>query len=162
VLVAIGQALEPQKFCDGLILETRSGGFLVADPVTGQTSHKWIFAGGDAVSGPSSVVEAIAAGERAAFGIGRFLTGHEHAFWRELNEVDTYYDPDAEPSELPREDLLLIPVDRRRQNFDEVEQPWRESVALRQAQRCLRCDYGRRCAEDAELGHAAEAPGRTR
>ena len=84
ILVAIGQSLEAQRFCDETILETRGGGLLVADPVTGQTSHKWIFAGGDAVSGPSSVVEAVAAGERAAVGIDRFLTGREHAFWREL------------------------------------------------------------------------------
>jgi NADH-quinone oxidoreductase subunit F len=156
VLVAIGQALEPQRFCDELILETRSGGLLVADPVTGQTSHKWIFAGGDAVSGPSSVVEAVAAGERAAVGIDRYLTGREHAFWRELNEVDTFYDPDAEPSDLARESLPLIPVERRRNNFDEVEQPWREPVAVRQAQRCLRCDYGRRCNGETEAVHVGE------
>ena len=157
VLVAIGQMLEPQRFCDELILESRNGGLLVADPVTGQTSHKWVFAGGDAVSGPSSVVEAVAAGERAAVGIDRYLTGREHAFWRELNEVDTFYDPDAEPSEAARESLPLIPVDRRRNNFDEVEQPWRESVAVRQAQRCLRCDYGHRCNGDEEPAHAEEA-----
>ena len=46
----------------------------------------------------------------------------------------------------PREKLNLIPVERRRNNFDEVEQPWCESVAVRQAGRCLRCDYGKRCA----------------
>jgi NADH-quinone oxidoreductase subunit F len=162
VLVAIGQALEPQRYCDELILETRGGGLLVADPVTGQTSHKWIFAGGDAVSGPSSVVEAVAAGERAAVGIDRFLTGREHAFWRELNEVDTYYDPDSEPSELPRESLPLIPVERRRNNFDEVEQPWREAIAVRQAQRCLRCDYGRRCnGGDVEGAHDNEMQSKT-
>lgn len=161
ILVAIGQALEAQRFCDETILESRPGGLLVADPVTGQTPHKWIFAGGDAVSGPSSVVEAVAAGERAAVGIDRFLTGREHAFWRELNEVDTYYDPDAEPSDAPRESLPLIPVDRRRNNFDEVEQPWRESVALRQAMRCLRCDYGRRCNGETEP-HAGETAARGR
>jgi NADH-quinone oxidoreductase subunit F len=144
VLVAIGQRLDPQRFCDEIDLEARDGGFLVADPVTGQTSHKWIFTGGDAASGPSSVVEAVAAGERAAVGIDRYLTGREHAFWRETREVDTFFDPDAEPVDTPRERLALIPVERRRYNFDEVEQPWREAVAVRQAQRCLRCDYGRR------------------
>ena len=58
-------------------LKARSSGYIVADPVTGQTNHKWIFAGGDAVSGPSSVVEAVAAGERAAVGIDKYLTGGE-------------------------------------------------------------------------------------
>ena len=144
VLVAIGQRLDAQRFCDEIDLKTRDGGFLVADPVTGQTSQKWIFTGGDAASGPSSVVEAVAAGERAAVGIDRYLTGGEHAFWRETREVDTFFDPDAEPVDTPRERLPLIPVERRRNNFDEVEQPWREAVAVRQAHRCLRCDYGRR------------------
>jgi NADH-quinone oxidoreductase subunit F len=144
ILVAIGQQLDAQEFCDEVNLETRSSGYLVADPVSCQTSHKWVFAGGDAVSGPSSVVEAVAAGERAAVGIDRYLTGQEHAFWREIQDVDTFFDPDADPVDMSREQLPLIPVERRRHNFDEVEQPWRESVAVRQAQRCLRCDYGRR------------------
>jgi NADH-quinone oxidoreductase subunit F len=144
VLVAIGQQLDARQYCDEVMLATRTGGLLLADAVTGQTSEKWIFAGGDAVSGPSSVVEAVAAGERAAVGIDRYLTGREHAFWRELHEVDTFFDPEAPPLDEPREQLPLIPVQRRCNNFDEVEQPWREAVAIRQAQRCLRCDYGRR------------------
>ena len=90
------------------------------------------------------MVEAVAAGERAAVGIDKYLTGSEHAFWRETKEVDTFFDPDQDPVDTPREHLPLIPVERRCNNFDEVEQPWREAVAVRQAQRCLRCDYGRR------------------
>jgi NADH-quinone oxidoreductase subunit F len=144
ILVAIGQSLDVQKLGGELTIETNRNGFVVVDPVTGQTSAKWIFAGGDAVSGPSSVVEAVAAGERAAIGIDHYLTGQNHAFWRETHEVDTFFDPDAEPVDTPREKLPLIPTERRRNNFDEVEQPWREAVAVRQAQRCLRCDYGRR------------------
>jgi NADH-quinone oxidoreductase subunit F len=144
VLVAIGQTLDLKKVCGEKSLETRRE-FIAVNPVTGQTSEKWIFAGGDAVTGPSSVVEAVAAGERAAVGIDLFLTGKNHAFWRETRPVDTEFNPDAEPSDAPREKLELIPVYRRRNNFDEVEQPWRESVALRQAKRCLRCDYGKRC-----------------
>ena len=55
-----------------------------------------------------------------------------------------------------RESLPLIPVQRRRSNFDEVEQPWRESVAVRQAKRCLRCDYGKRCAAAVEESTTAQ------
>jgi len=145
VLVAIGQTLDMQKITRDVPLEIRNQTFIQANPVTGQTSEKWIFSGGDAVTGPSSVVEAVAAGERAAVGIDLFLTGANHAFWRETLEVDTAFDPDAEPSDAPREKLNLIPVERRRNNFAEVEQPWCESVAIRQAGRCLRCDYGKRC-----------------
>jgi NADH-quinone oxidoreductase subunit F len=145
ILVAIGQTLDPKRICGDFALATRGRDFFQVSPVSGQTSEKWIFAGGDAVSGPSSVVEAVAAGERAAVGIDIYLTGRNHAFWREMKQVDTDFDPDADPLDIPRERLNLIPVDRRRYNFDEVEQPWREAIAVRQAKRCLRCDYGKRC-----------------
>jgi NADH-quinone oxidoreductase subunit F len=146
VLVAIGQTLDLQKISNSMQLESRNQAFIAINPVTGQTSEKWIFSGGDAVTGPSSVVEAVAAGERAAVGIDLYLTGKNHAFWREAHEVDTSFDPDAEPSDAPRERLNLISVERRRNNFAEVEQPWAEAAAVRQAGRCLRCDYGKRCA----------------
>jgi NADH-quinone oxidoreductase subunit F len=67
-----------------------------------------------------------------------------------MKQVDTDFDPDADPLDIPRERLNLIPVDRRRYNFDEVEQPWREAIAVRQAKRCLRCDYGKRCPGNGE------------
>ena len=153
ILVAIGQTLNLKQICNGFTLETRQRDFVNINPVTGQTSEKWIFAGGDAVSGPSSVVEAVAAGERAAIGIDKYLTGTIHAFWRDTKEVDTFFDPDAEPTDSSREKLDLIPVERRRYNFDEVEQPWRETVAVCQAKRCLRCDYGRRCVGNADNTH---------
>jgi NADH-quinone oxidoreductase subunit F len=144
VLVAIGQTLDLQRLTNSVPLETKNQAFIQANPVTGQTSEKWIFAGGDAVTGPSSVVEAVAAGERAAMGIDLYLSGANHAFWRETREVNTHFDPDADPSDATREKLNLISVDRRRNNFAEVEQPWCEAVAVRQAGRCLRCDYGKR------------------
>ncbi len=153
ILVAIGQALDLQKICGDVTLEKRAQNFIQINPVNGQTSEKWIFSGGDAVSGPSSVVEAVAAGERAAVGIDQYLTGANHAFWREPIEVNTSFDPDAEPSDAAREKLILIPVERRRNNFAEVELPWPENVAVRQAKRCLRCDYGKR-----GLGVANHAP----
>jgi NADH-quinone oxidoreductase subunit F len=153
VLVAVGQTLNLKSVTNSWPLETRQRDFIAANPVTGQTSEKWIFAGGDAVTGPSSVVEAVAAGERAAVGIDKYLTGAIHAFWRETQEVDTFFDPGIEPSDTPRENLDLIPVDRRRRNFDEVEQPWRESMATAQAKRCLRCDYGRRCQPGGDNNH---------
>ncbi|GIX02756.1 MAG: hypothetical protein KatS3mg112_1693 [Thermogutta sp.] len=144
ILVAVGQTLDLDTLCGDVELRRNSRGFIDVDPVTGQTSQRWIFAGGDAVTGPASVVEAVAAGERAAVGIDMFLTGENHAFWREPHPVETSFDPDAEPEPTPREPLRLLPVERRRHNFDEVELPWPEPVAIRQARRCLRCDYGKR------------------
>ena len=78
-------------------------------------------------------LEAVAAGERAAVGIDTYLTGKNHAFWRETKPVEVPFDPDADPADTPRERLRMIPVERRRSNFDEVEQPWPEGIAVRQA-----------------------------
>jgi len=141
-ILAIGQRLDA-KAALGKVAAATAGGWIQADPVTGQTAVPWLCAGGDAVTGPSSVVEAIAAGERAAVGIDQMLTGADHAFWRGYPDVPTDYNPDADPVPYPREDLNLIALDRRKNNFDEVEQPWNEATARRQARRCLRCDYGK-------------------
>lgn len=142
VIMAIGQRLNPQVLL-GVDVALTESGWIRANPVTAQTSLEWLFAAGDAVSGPWSVVGAIGAGEAAAVGIDEYLTGAKHAFWREYTEIVTDYDPDADPVPYPRAKLVQMPVDRRRNNFDEVEQSWNESTAVRQAQRCLRCDFGK-------------------
>jgi NADH-quinone oxidoreductase subunit F len=144
VLVAIGQTLDLNEVCDGTNIEARKNSFINTDPVTGQTSVPWVFAGGDAVTGPASVVDAVAAGERAAVGMDEYLSGENHAFWRKDKVVDTYFNPNADPMPYEREKPKTISIERRRNNFDEVEQCWTENVAIRQASRCLRCDYGKR------------------
>jgi len=141
VIVAIGQALRPAEILDGLEVGLTPRDFVRVDPLSGQTSVDWIFAGGDAALGPASVVDAIAGGEKAAVGIDAYLTGESHAFWREDKEADTFFDPEADPVERPRATTRLIPTARRKSNFDEVELPLSEGAALREAKRCLRCDY---------------------
>jgi NADH-quinone oxidoreductase subunit F len=143
VIMAVGQTLDAEEILAPFAVQLNDSGWIKADPVTGQTSEDWLFSGGDCVEGPSSVVSAIAAGERAAVGIDAHLTGEEHAFWRGYTEVNTDYDPDAEPVPYPREAIRMLPTERRRNNFDEVELPWNESTAVRQSRRCLRCDYGK-------------------
>ncbi len=143
VILAIGQTLNTKPLFKGLEVELTDRGWIKAAPRTGRTSIPWLFAGGDAASGPSSVAEAIAAGERAAVAIDAALTGASHAFWRNYAEVSVGFDPGADPSADPRERLQTIGLERRRHNFTEVEQPWSESTAVRQARRCLRCDYGK-------------------
>jgi NADH-quinone oxidoreductase subunit F len=152
VIAAIGQTLKPNELFDcppgahgapagpGISLKLNEREFIAINPVTGQASEPWVFAGGDAVSGPSSVVEAIADGEKAAVGINRFLTGEERVSWRVSRTVDTFFDPDADPVVTPRPGLKLIPVAKRK-GFAEVETTWAASVALAETKRCLRCDY---------------------
>ncbi|NDV63567.1 FAD-dependent oxidoreductase [Puniceicoccales bacterium CK1056] len=143
VIFAIGQSFDFSSVCAEVGLETVANKQIRSDKQTGQTSIPWIFSGGDAATGPLSVIDAIAGGERAAVGMDCYLTGSNHAFWRNEHENTTAYDPDADPVPYPREALNTLPVDRRRHNFDEVDLPWTESVAIRQAKRCLRCDYGK-------------------
>jgi NADH-quinone oxidoreductase subunit F len=68
-----------------------------ADPLSCQTSIDWLFAGGDLTTGPASVVEAVAAGEKAAIGIDEYLTGEQHAFWRQDIQVDMHLIPMPSP-----------------------------------------------------------------
>jgi NADH-quinone oxidoreductase subunit F len=141
VIAAIGQSLPAAQIAAGLDLKLNPRGFIAADPLTGQTSVEWVFAGGDAVLGPASVVDAIGAGERAAVGMDAFLSGASHAFWRKEDRVDTFFDPEADPVGYARARTRLVPVGKRVRNFSEVEMPFGEAVALREAKRCLRCDY---------------------
>jgi len=141
IIAAIGQALDSKDILAGTDLRLNDLGFVEANAITGRTAEEWIFAGGDAVTGPGSVVQAIAAGERAAVAMDAYLSGERHPFWRADGRVDTFFDPNADPVDYPRARIRRIPVDKRRNNFTEVELPWRESTALREARRCLRCDY---------------------
>ena len=149
VIVAIGQALDAKALSGEVEVERTTRGWIKADPRTGATSVPWLFAGGDAVSGPSSVADAIAVGERTAVVIDAKLTGEEHAFWRGYQDAGASFDPNADPETYARERLQTISLEKRRQNFTEVEQPWSESTAVRQAKRCLRCDFGKQPCEHA-------------
>lgn len=152
VIMAIGQRLDLAGLTGEASLMLNDRRFISVDPTTGATNIERVFAGGDCTDGPSSVVEAIAAGERAAVGIDLYLSGENHAFWRYERITETNYDPDDEISAEKRAAVRQIPVERRKHNFEEVELPWTEEVAMAQAHRCLRCDYGK---------HINEEPGRT-
>jgi NADH-quinone oxidoreductase subunit F len=144
VIAAVGQRVDVHEVFDGVTLDTTPWKTIAANRADGRTSVPWIFCGGDAATGPSSVVDAIAAGERAAAGIDAFLTGETHAFWRREAETATAFDPDADPSPFSRERQPALSVDKRKANFDEVEGCFPEEVAICQAKRCLRCDYGKK------------------
>ncbi len=143
VIFACGQTLDSSELFDHDELQPVSGYRIMSDPTTGQTAMPWVFAGGDAASGPMSVIHAVAGGESAAVGIDEYLTGENHAFWRAEQIVDTAFDVNADPVSFPRVKMPTLAVDRRKNNFNEIESPWIEAEAVRQAQRCLRCDYGK-------------------
>ncbi|NLF56337.1 MAG: FAD-dependent oxidoreductase, partial [Candidatus Hydrogenedens sp.] len=144
VITAIGQTLDLDQLMGGVDVARKWRDFVEANPVNGQTSVEWLFSGGDAVTGPDSVVGAVAAGERAAVGIDLYLTGENHAFWRADKPVAVEFDPEADPAPYAREKMPTIPVERRKNSFEEVEHCWDAPVATRQAKRCLRCEFGKR------------------
>ncbi len=144
VIMAVGQTLDCKEILSDVdVATTYNDSVIMADPKTGQTSIPWIFSGGDAATGPMTVITAVSTGEKAAVGIDEFLSGEEHAFWREERENDTFFDPDVDPTMIGRHKISVLAADRRKNNFDEVEMAWDEKDAIRQAQRCLRCDYGK-------------------
>jgi len=106
------------------------------------TSREGIFAGGDAVSGPASVVKAIAAGRRGASAIDRYLGGK--------GVIDEVLAPAEEPPTClgrssnfacePRAATPCLLPEERQGNFNVVEQTYAEDAAVKEAQRCLYCD----------------------
>jgi NADH-quinone oxidoreductase subunit F len=156
VIVAIGQEFDAQALAGDLPLELING-WVKTDAKTGATNVDWVFAGGDAVTGPASVVEAVGAGERAAVGIDQYLTGANHAFWRRDIAVDVFFDPDADPVETPRAAVVCLDPEARACTFDEVELSWNLETACAEAKRCLRCDYGKIPAASATANAAPAA-----
>jgi len=142
VIMAVGQTLDCKEILEDLQIKTsKNDSIIVTNPINGQTTVPWIFSGGDAATGPTSVITAVACGEKAAVGIDELLTGESHAFWREEKRNDTFFDPNVDPSMVPRIKIKMLDSNRRKYNFDEVEMAWLESDAVQQAKRCLRCDY---------------------
>ncbi|NNG06793.1 MAG: FAD-dependent oxidoreductase [Desulfobacteraceae bacterium] len=147
VILAIGQSAE-FDFTKGQDIPTSPNGGLQADPITFQSELKWVFAGGDAVYGPQSVVEAAASGKKAALGIDRFINNlpvepDEEDYFDQLFRSIKVYDPNEEvkqkvdPAERKR--LTKLSPESRVSSFDEVEQGFSSPDAVAEAERCLRC-----------------------
>lgn len=109
------------------------------------TEYDGVFAGGDAVLGPATAVEAIAHGRRAAEAIEHYLHPGKaiHFPWNGPRKLDTAFDPAAPASPAPRYKVHKLIALQRRANFDEVELALSAANARREAGRCLRCDFGK-------------------
>ncbi|HVM59813.1 MAG TPA: NAD(P)-binding protein [Verrucomicrobiae bacterium] len=147
VISAIGQVVDDQLL--GHIVVKSEGGLFQIDAVTGQTSVEGVFAGGDNVTGPATVIEAVAAGKRAAESIGRYLKGQDlrgdrfEDFLRPIPEglLPALDKVEKKPRAHPEE----IALANRLSNFDEVEQGLTEEQALAEAERCLNCALCSEC-----------------
>jgi heterodisulfide reductase subunit A-like polyferredoxin len=156
VILAIGQAVDAEGF-DGF--DRGPGGTFAADKLTLATSLPGVFAGGDMVSGPASVIEAVAAGHEAAISIDRFINGQDLAAGRAKPE---YRAATVEESAGARIGIVKraraaeasIPVERRPGGYDEVELGFDEETAVAEAERCLNCGL---CSECMQCVKACEA-----
>ena len=149
IIIAIGQRSKFDFLSDDDPLWHESKRFIAADKLTLQTNVDWIFAGGDMLSGPASVVEAVAQGHEAAESIDRFLRGTDLAAGREQPESTPAPKPErwfplqdrAEPSRLAAKD---------RQGYVEIEQTLDETSAVTEAKRCLACGICSECMQCVE------------
>jgi NADH-quinone oxidoreductase subunit F len=122
----------------------RHGENIIIDEETGSTTRLGVFAGGDAVTGPNTVVNAIAAGKLAAEMIEKYANGEPVLREYRLTRPSVYVPPvmlsDEEAAKAKRPPLPALSVARRQKNFREVERTLTENTASQEARRCLRCD----------------------
>jgi NADPH-dependent glutamate synthase beta subunit-like oxidoreductase len=140
VVVAIGQAPE-LPFTDQLQVSPQ--GTLTVDASTLATNQPGIFAGGDVVTGPAMVADAIGAGRKAANSIDRYLKGETVSVAEEEKSVVTYEELSLISIEsVPRAEASKLPAAERVKGFAEVESGLTPEAATSEAKRCLNCGVG--------------------
>lgn len=143
LIESIGQFPETEF----LSVRTTRGGKLDVDSLSLATDREGVFGGGDAVTEPLTVVEAMAHGQRAACSIRRYLDGES------LETVPTRVDPEKyhiplapeeeEYEEKPRVRLKEADLNVKTRTFEETLKTYSKEEAMQEAGRCLRCDAGR-------------------
>jgi formate dehydrogenase beta subunit len=147
VIPAIGQEVDHRFLAptDGVTLSR--AGLLQSDPNTLATNRPGVFAGGDAVTGPATLIQAMAQGERAARSIDDYLTYGRVRFspgdrFSQLLRSVRKLSPDhvqAPVQAIYRVRVKELDPEVRKQIFAEVEKPISVAEAYREAQRCMRC-----------------------
>lgn len=137
VICAIGQSADPELIPEEFTVNQR--GYIAADELTKQVKAE-LFAVGDVVTGPKTVVEALAAGKRAALTVDRFLKGEDIAAGLTAQK---------RTAERPPKERIVYLADRiSRQNsedkdikgnFQEVLLPFTLKQARMESERCLTC-----------------------
>ena len=138
IVVAIGQRRDLVGFPPEFREERNMS---LADPLTLQTKRPKIFMAGDVVTGPRSVIEAMAQGREAAVSIDRFLCGETlrwgRAFWGGAYTTD--FSPDKKNVVTrPRAVLPRLPIPERKLHL-EIEKTMDQQTVRDEAERCLGC-----------------------
>lgn len=98
-----------------------------------------VFAGGDVITGPSSVIEAIASGKKAALAIERYLTGVEARVEGVDSKTIVTNPPKERMEKIARLESPALSVEQRLKNFLEVKTGFSEDMTLKEAARCMTC-----------------------
>ena len=141
VITALGQAVET-SFLESLGVALGRGGTVTIDPATGATNIEGVFAGGDVVTGPAYVIDAIAAGRKAAWSIGSYLRGEAPAGDEERGTPQRLSEEQREVltgriEHLPRIAMPEEPVGERVTDFREVGLGYPSADAMAEARRCI-------------------------
>jgi len=146
VILAIGQATDLSFVDDTMPLKVENG-LIVIDEMTLATETPGIFAGGDVATAPGSIIDAIAAGRRAARSIDLFLGGDGDISEGTMQNVgsgieEPPYTGKREKgfADLKREPMPTLQVSERHHGFGEVEFGLTDDQAKQEAKRCLQCD----------------------
>jgi heterodisulfide reductase subunit A-like polyferredoxin len=156
VLFAIGQNVKTNCLKENKIKLTQNN-LIDVDTVTYQTNIKGVFAGGDAVSGPASAVEAIGMGHEAAISIDRYLHSEDLKQDRikpECKSADIPKQASRFPLPLQLPEMTL--AKKRINSFDEIDLGYTLEKAVKESQRCLNCSGCCECLQ-CELNCARDA-----
>ena len=142
IVMATGQTVDAAFLPAGML---NPAGYVGVKPETMETSIQGVFAGGDCVSGPATVVEAIAGGRRAAAYIDQYLCGRPSTLMAgsfaherdKLNGISVRISEEIKPSLRVR--TTTMPPEVRKSSFSEVELGLNVEMAKGEAERCLRC-----------------------
>ena len=154
VIPAIGQSMDTISLPKGIQLNP--DGTIKTDIATMQTSTPDVFAGGDAVLGPATVVDSIATGKRAAASIHRYLRGEDLKAEMEERLPVVERVPKEGVEKRTRQTGPMLPVERRIRGFEEIELGLTKEMAVEEAKRCLACGG---CSECLECEKACELIG---
>lgn len=144
VVCAIGQTMEASGIQEGQMKLDRRG-YVSVNEETMETSLEGVFAGGDCASGPATVVEAVAAGKRAATSMIQYLDGQSIAppckpyncGKGELPDIDI--EDYADVQRVPRGEMPALDLEARKGSFAEIELGFSENMARTESERCLAC-----------------------
>jgi NADH-quinone oxidoreductase subunit F len=141
LILAIGQKPSLNGLFDKELVKLNRDSTICCSSHKGETMSEDIFAGGDVVTGPSTVVEAIGQAQGAAEAIDKYLTGGQEEYpWNIMDPIEVAFDPEEEPVNYERAKNIIIPVEGR-DSFSEIEKTWNSATACKESERCLRCEF---------------------